>query len=254
MSATVTEARGWTPARRGTLIALVFAAHLGLIFALSDHKPVPPRPLAPTLTLRLASDSDELLALNDPTLFALPQRRGFAGAAWLKILHVEPPPYRWTEAPRLLPIHIGDLGVVFAEFMRTNRFASLAFESKLAPELAPPVALKIGLPPPANSTLRLTGDLAHLSLLNPPELQSWAGADLLTNTAVQVLVGADGNVMSQTLLPPGSGDPKADQRAGELARATRFQPFPGAAPALTVGVLIFEWRTVPLTNAPATNP
>ena len=44
------------------------------------------------------------------------------------------------------------------------------------------------------------------------------------------------------------------ERALELARAARFQPLRGRSPALTVGVLIFEWRAVPQTNAPAINP
>jgi len=81
-----------------------------------------------------------------------------------------------------------------------------------------------------------------------------ASADLLTNTVVQVLVDADGNVVSPALLPPGSGDSRADQRALEVARTARFQPLRGSSPALTVGVLVFEWRTVALTNAPASNP
>ena len=110
------------------------------------------------------------------------------------------------------------------------------------------------MPAPANSTLRVADDLANRRLLNPPELQPWAAADLLTNTVVQVLVNAEGNVVTHTLLAPGSGDPKADQRALALARTARFQPLRGAAPALTLGVLIFEWRTVPLTNTPASNP
>lgn len=259
MKPEVMEAPGWSPARRWTWIALVFAAQIGLIFALSDRKAVPPRPPVPALVVRLASETDELLALNDPTLFALPQRQGFAGAAWLKTPEVSPPPYRFIEEPRLLKIRSGDLGGAFAEFMRTNRFAGLGFESKTAPELPPPVAAEIGLPAPANSTWRLVGDLATRAWLNPPELQPWPAADLLTNTAVQVLVDAEGNVRSHTLLPSDSSSPNAEQRAAdqralELARAARFQPLLGASSALAFGVLIFEWRTVPLTNPPATSP
>jgi len=253
MNAAVIEARGWAPARRWSLIALVFAAQIGLILALGDRKSVTPRPPAPALVVSLAPEWNELLALNDPTLFALPQRRGLAGAAWLKIPNVQFQPFRWTEPPRLLPLRLEALGVAFAQFMGTNRFAGLAFETKLAPDLPPTVAPEIGLPPPTSSTLRVAGDLVNRRLLNPPELPSWAAADLLTNTVLQVLVNADGDVFSPTLLSR-SLDPVADQRALELARAVRFQPLRGASPALTVGVLIFEWRTVPLTNAPASNP
>ena len=254
MNADVNKPRNWAPARRWLWIALVFAVQVGLLFALSERKPVAPRPLRPALKVSLAPAATELLALNDPTLFALPQRRGFAGAAWLTITNMEFPPFRWTEAPQLLPIHLEDLGVAFAQFMRTNRFVRLALETKPAPELPPPVAPEIGVPAPANSTLRVADDLANRRLLNSPELQPWAATDLLTNTVVQVLVNAEGNVVSHTLLAPGSGDPKADQRALALARTARFQTLRDAAPALSLGVLIFEWRTVPLTNTPASNP
>jgi hypothetical protein len=247
MNAAVTEPRAWSPARRWSLITLVFAAHVSLILALGDRRPIQTRPPAPAPSLSLAPDSSEWLALNDPTLFALPQRRGFAGATWLKVPPVEPPPYRWTEAPRLLPIRLGDLGAVFAEFMRTNRVVSLAFESKPAPELPQPDALEIGVALPTRSALRVVWELgAARRLLNPPALPSWPAPDLLTNTGAQVLVNADGDVRSVTLLPPGSGEPKADQRALAVARAARFEPLRGASPALTLGVLIFEWHTEPL--------
>src|SRR6185369_5213127 len=113
MNAGVIEPGGWSPARRWTLIAVVFGAHLGLIFALSDRKPVVPRAPAPTLRVRLAPEWSELLALTDPTLFALPQRRGYTGAGWLEIPQVQFQPFRWTEPPRLLPLRSEALGVAF---------------------------------------------------------------------------------------------------------------------------------------------
>lgn len=258
------EPRGWSPARRWSLIALVFTLHLGLIFALGARKPAPPRPPAPAPLLSLAPDSNELLALNDPTLFARPHPQGFARAAWLKIPNVQFQPFRWTELPRLLPLRIEELGVAFAQFIQTNVFVSPALETKAAPELPQPVALETGVAPPTRSTLRVAGDLANRRLLNPPELPSWNAADLLTNTVVQVLVNADGNVFSPTLLSR-SFDPKgdqralkiageADQRALDVARASRFDAGRGASPALTLGVLIFEWHTEPLTNTPSSNP
>lgn len=264
MNAVVIEQGVWSPARRWSSIALLFVAQMGLIFALGNRKPATPRPPAPALVVSLAPAWNELLALNDPTLFALPQRRGFAGAAWLKIPNVEFQPFRWTEPPRLLPLRIEELGVAFAQFIQTNVFVSPALETKPAPELPPPVALETGLAPPTHSTLRVAGDLANRRLLNPPELASWAAADLLTNTVVQVLVNADGNVFSPTLLSR-SFDPKgdqralkvageADQRALDVAREARFEAGNGALPALTLGVLIFEWHTEPLTNAPSSNP
>lgn len=253
MNSAVIEPRAWSPARRWLWILLVFAAHLGLIFALGNRQPVRPRPPAPAPSLSLAPDASEWLALNDPTLFALPHRQGFAGAAWLKIHTNEILPFRWTEPPRLLPLPVADLGMTFAQFMRTNVFVSRQFESKPVPDLPLPVALEFAVAPPASSTLRVAGDLVDRRLLNPPQLQTWPALDLLTNTVVRVLVRAEGNVFSHTLLAT-SGSKPADQRALDVSRAARFEPLRGASPALTVGALIFEWHTEPLTNPPAVTP
>ena len=253
------EPERWPPARRWSWIALVFAAQVGLIFALGDRRPVAPRPPALDLVVRVAPVWDELLSLQDAALFALPQRRGFAGAAWLGMPRMEFPPFRWTEPARLLPLRLEALGAAFARFMLTNRFVNLAFESRPSPELPPPVALEIGAPAPTHSTLRVTGDLLSRRLLNSPALPSLAAVDLVTNSVVQVLVNAEGWVISPTLLPPGSGvlgadQRAADQRALELAWSVRFEPQRGTAPPLSVGVLLFEWHTPPPTNAPVAQP
>ncbi len=73
---------------------------------------------------------------------------------------------------------------------------------------------------------------------------------MIAPSKVQVLVDTAGNVVSTVLLPPDSGFAaadqydQADQRALELARALRFTP----SPRLTVGRLIFNWHTVPVTT------
>jgi len=255
--------RPWPRTRWWLLIALVFAAHLGLILAFADHRPMVPRRAAPGPVLRLATDSGDLLALFDPTLFARPHRRGFAGAAWLEIQPVEFLPFEWTEPPRWIPLPTGQLGAAFARFMQTNGFTAFQRGSKPPPEMTIPELA----PEPAFATesmLRIEGDLERRRLLNPPELGSWASAELLTRSVVQVLVDASGRVVSVALLPPGSGSPEADQHALELAKAARFEPAPGsglgvtASPAagLSMGKMLFEWHTVPLaaTNAPAAAP
>ena len=78
---------------------------------------------------------------------------------------------------------------------------------------------------------------------------------MIAPSKVQVLVDAAGDVVSAVLFPPENrGAPVqsdlANQRALELARAARFAP----SSRLTVGQMIFNWRTVPppATNAPAT--
>jgi len=252
MSPAPIEPRRWPRRRWWLLIALVFAAHLGLIFAFGDRKPITPRPPAPAPLLSLAADSSELLALNDPTLFALPHRESFAGAAWLKIPALKFEPFRWTEPPRLLSLPVAELGATFARFMQTNAFAPFELEVKPAPEFASPVAPEIRPTVPARSTLHLAGGLELRRLLNPPDLPPKPWPDLLTNSVVQVVVFADGNVLSSTLLSS-SGSPDADELALKTANAARFEPLRNGATNLTFGTLIFEWQTVP-TNAPPANP
>jgi hypothetical protein len=253
MNTSSIESTRWSRRRWWTLIVLVFAAHVGLIFALGDRKPVTPRPPAPSPTLRLAAESDELLALNDPTLFALPHRKSFAGPAWLRIPDVKFQPFRWTEPPRLLALPVEKLGATFAQFMQTNLLAWFELEIKPAPELSMPVTPEVGPMIAARSTLRMADGLANRRLLNPPKLESWGASDLLTNSVVQVLVNAAGNVISSTLLA-GSGSPKADKFSLDFARMARFEPLRNGAAKLSVGTMIFEWHTVPTTNAPASAP
>jgi hypothetical protein len=243
----------WTRGRWWTLIALVFAAHVALIFVFGGRKQIVPRPVknVPTLKLadKLADNSSEWLALNDPTLFARPHQKDFVSAIGLQTAALKPPSFRWTEPPRWLPLSADELGLAFNQFMQTNRFTNDVFQLK------PPVKLSApGLPiEPAlaqNSTLRVEGELAQRQLPSPINLTNWPYANVIAPSKVQVLVDAAGNVVSTVLLPPDSGFAaadqydKADQRALELARAVRFTP----SSRLTVGRMIFNWHTVPMTN------
>jgi hypothetical protein len=229
-----------------TLIALVFAAHIALLFVFGGRKQIIPRAVTNVPTLKLADNSSEWLALNDPTLFALPHQKDFASAIWLQTAALKQPSFRWTEPPRPLPLSADELGLAFNQFMQTNRFAS--FELQLKPSLklsAPGLPIEPVLV--QNSTLRVEGERRLASQIN---LTNWPYANVIAPSKVQVLVDAAGNVISTVLLPPDSGFTaadqyeKADQRALELARAVRFTP----SSHLTVGRMIFNWHTVPMTN------
>jgi len=257
MTAAQSEARPWSRRRWWTVILLVFALHVGLIFAFSERKPGAPRQPVQVARLRLVAERGELLALGDPTLFALPHPRGFAASAWLPVPRVAFAPFKWTESPRFLTLPAEQLGATFLQFMQTNTFAPFEMETMPAPEVILPESPPL-FTPPTKSELSVRGDLAQRRLLNPPELASWPAADLLTNSVVRVQVDAAGHVFSPTLVPPGSGSRTADRRALELARALRFTPqsqpsLLSADPqgSLTSGALVFEWHTVPL---PPTNP
>jgi hypothetical protein len=246
--------RWWAHSRWLLLVAIVFAVHVALLFAFGGRKPLVPRAVTDVPKLKLMGAAGEWLALNDPTLFALPHRADFAAAFRRQTVVGEQPTFYWTEPPRWLRLSPDELGLVFNQFMQTNRFAGFELELKPPPQFSSPV-----LPPEPvrvqNSTLRIEGELAKRQLPGQINLTNWPYAGEIAPSQVQVLVDAAGNVVSTVLLPPADGFTaadqydQADQRALELARAMRFTP----APHLTIGRLIFNWCTVPPppTNAPA---
>jgi len=240
---------GWSRTRLLTLIALVFAAHIAFIFAFGEKQEIVPRAVINVPTLKLADDSDELLALNDPALFALPNPKDFASAVWLKMPDVKQPSFRWTETPHWLPLSAEGLGAAFSQFMQTNYFAGYQLNFKPQPKLSEPI-LPIEPALAQNSTLQIAGELAQRRLLNEINPPSLPYNDVIAPSVVQVLVDAAGDVVSAVLLPSensleaASHYDAADQRALELARAARF----ALSPRLTFGKLIFNWHTVPPAN------
>jgi hypothetical protein len=244
----VTKPQGggpWTRGRWLTVIVLVLAAHVALLFVFGGRKQIVARAVTNVPTLKLADNSSEWLALNDPTLFALPHQKDFASAIGRQTT-AKQPSFRWTEPPRWLPLSANELGLAFNQFMQTNHFAS--FELQLKPTLklsAPGLPIEPVLA--QNSTLRVEGELAQRRLASQINLTNWPYANVIAPSKVQVLVDAAGNVVSTVLLPPDSGFAaadqydQADQCALELARALRFAP----SSHLTVGRMIFNWHTVP---------
>src|SRR5882724_1446535 len=238
------------------LVALVFVAHVAAVFIFGEHKFPAPRPVTNVPQLQLANNSSELLTLDDPTLFALP-RAGDLASIGLQTPAVSPPAFRWSEAPHLLPLSAETLGATFVQFMQTNVFAGSQLNFKPQPKLNSPAVIF----QPAfaeNSTLQIEGDLVQRKLLDEIVLSNWPYPDVIAPSRVQVLVDADGNVVSAVLLPSNNslknqtGYDDANKRALELARDARFAP----APHLTIGRMIFNWRTVPpdATNPPAASP
>jgi hypothetical protein len=244
----------WTLGRWLTLVALIYAAHVILLFVFGARKEIVPRPAKDVPTLELADETGEWLVLNDPTLFALPHPRDFASAIRMQPPVLVPPSFHWTEPPGDLPLSARGLGSVFDEFMQTNRFAGIELQLKPPLKLSTP-ALPIEPVLAQSSTLLIQGDAARRPLLNQIDVPSLPYNDVIAPSKVQVVVDAAGNVVSAVLLP--SDNPVeaaghydvADRRALEIARTARFAP----APHLTLGRLIFNWHTVPMTgtNEPA---
>jgi len=274
MTSASVESRPWSRRRWWGLVALIFGMQLGLIFWLGDISPIRPRPAALGFTFNLAETNSadllalngtnsELLALNDPTLFALPHRQGSAGSASLETPRPESRSFQWPEPTNSLLLAVGQLGAVFNQFIETNEFNSLQPPVKPEPKLTLP-----DLPPLAvsaeRSTLRLEGRLAQRRLITPLALLSPTNLDILNNSVVQIVVDAEGRPVSPPTLLSRSGSEKADQDALDATKAARFEPIRrnpadttlNPAADLTWGRMIFQWHTLPQppANAPPPGP
>ena len=247
---------GWPRQRWLGLVGLVLAGQLGLIFWLGSRGPLPPRPPVRGPELVLAgAEASNLFALANPTLFALPGPRGFAGAAWLAAPTQEFHPFTWSEPPRLLEFTAEQLGTALACVSPSNGLDRPLLPGPPEPALTTASAV---MPPvtTASSSLEIKGPLSRRKLLTHVELPTWTNDDLLTNTVLQLAVRADGRPLSVEPVSS-SGLPAADEYAYVQARRARFEPLPdsvkpaGASNELTWGALVFAWQTAPGTNAPA---
>jgi len=240
-----------TPERRWSwrdwllFIPFVLAVHVALIFIFGDYRFPRVRPTINAPQFQLAGDAGEWLALGDPTLFVLPHARDFN---WLRMPDVKPSPFRWTESPRWLSLPTGSLGTVFNRFMQTNSFDGFALDLKPAPKLDAPTVPPLPMPQ-ATSGWRLDDTLARRSLSGETLLPDLPYADVIKPATVQVTVNVDGNVVSAVLLAS-SGYREADQRSLETARSLRFKP----SRHLTVGQVVFHWRTVPPDTSTSVSP
>ena len=250
----------WSRGRLWSAFVLVMVAQVGLIFLLSERNPIVPRRSDSTTAFHLVADAPpgspiaELLDIDDPTLFALPDPRGFSGQAWMTAPPLRRPSRDWTEPLRWLTLPRSDLGAVFEEFVRTNTVGPRTFPDKPAPELSEVAVAPVPLA--TKSMFRIEGDLAGRELLTPPEVPSLRHTDLLGNTEVQVCVGPRGFTFSPLVIGS-SGSKDADQRAYDLVKLFRFKPAARTGPgsprdpsALTWGKIIFQWHTLEM---PATN-
>jgi hypothetical protein len=265
----------WTWMRWLAIVAIVFVGHVLLIFIFGAHQPVPSLSVknVPRLTL-VGESSAGWVSLKNATLYALPDRRGFSSVMWMRI----PPPgfvkQNWTEDPRWLAatdsLPVNQLGSDLHHFVQTNHFANVPMEFNVPPVPAAP-AVSAQLPFARGSTLEIEGEIAKRGLLGTMKLPTWPFSDAIAPSVVQVIVDAEGRVVSAVLLPPQNysetpyleappvRDSDADERALELARSARFAPLPSGAgsvefsPAtrLSMGMLIFDWQAVPVTTTNA---
>jgi hypothetical protein len=241
---------GWSHQRLIFLIGFALAAHVALVFIFGTRKEVSSRPVVNVPQFQFADSSSESIALDDPTLFALPHANDFGSSVWLKTPIVTAPSFAWTEPPRYLPLAGSltstTLGTAFTKFMQTNPVPQLKLNFKPDPQIVLPEAPEAPILP-QSSTLQIAGPLAQRPLLNHLDLPAQPYNDVIPPSTVQALVDTRGNVLSVVLLDSSTVD-AADQQAMRLACTLRFAP----APQLTLGTILFNWHTVPLnaTNAP----
>ena len=245
----------WSAMRWIIAISLVFGLHIGLIYALGSRKPIELRPVKNAPAMQMTTSLNDFQQLDDPTLFALPHPRGFAAATWLRLPQIAFTPFRWTEPPRLLALPVQQLGETFLRFANTNAYPRLEIQSLASVQFTKVEPAETFADAPRESRLRVNGGLTGRRILNvPANLPAWSSTDTLTNTLVRVFVDARGNVFSPVLQRPGSGSKDADQYALKLARDAKFSTGQKNGDTLTKGLLIFEWQTLPKTNAPAAIP
>lgn len=234
----VRDDQGWSGPRIIFFVVLFLAGHLVLIYFLGSKKPIIPRALSNVPQWQLVNADNELIALNDPTLFALPHANDFATRFWNHTPVVPPPDFRWADPPRWLPLNHERLGAAFLEFMQTNPFVEAPLDFKPAPKLDAP-ALSLATVLPKISTLQISGMLANRRVLTSVLVPTLPYNDVIAPSRIQAVIAPDGNITSVVLLES-SGYPEADQQALQLGRAVRFAP----AADLVIGELIFEWHTV----------
>ena len=236
------------------LVVLAVLVHLVLIVFFGTRTQIIPRQVSRVPRLQLAGNNDPLVALGDPTLFALPGPRDFASATWLKIPTVKPPPFGWSEAPRWLSLERATPGATL------ERLTPAAPQLQTPQEMKPPppvtaVPAAVGASLPVVSSLIILGALAGRDLVSSLPLPSLPYDDVIPPSRVQALVDQSGQVVSAVFLPSTDSTEAtercadADQRALGIARQLRFAP----APKLELGEIVFNWHTEPvnLTNIPS---
>lgn len=252
----------WSGKRLGAYVAIIFLAQIGFIYWLGDHAPGAQRRPRHTPALQLAGPSSrDVLDLQNPAIFALPRAESFAGLAWMP----QPTPgyheLEWGEEPQWLLVSTSRLGTVFTQFTETNVVRTWQIISMPQPALLMPNT-EAGYRLAQSSRLGVSPENPGVTITQAPELPSWPPRangpndfEFLTNSVVSAMFGADGMILSAVLLS-GSGSPVADDYALSATRSIKLS-HGASSPAsqephatLRWARLIFEWHTVPATNAP----
>ncbi|HEY3862577.1 MAG TPA: hypothetical protein VGO59_11890 [Verrucomicrobiae bacterium] len=245
----------WTRKRFLGWAAVLFAFQAGLIFLFGDRarpRPRKPPPVIRFHALQNSVDESELLRrffVGDPAVFALPNHHDFSGRAWMDQRPLAYVPENQFEPPQWLSFAASLMGARFPFPAVSNEAmpAELSRQPEQREELPPAF-----LPPeiiPSRSVFRLEGALGGRLLGGGPSLKAQPSDKILKASAVQIAVGATGEVMAARL-DSTCGSSEADANAVARALGLRFRPAPSAGTQW--GEAIFQWQTAepPVTSPP----
>ena len=168
MTSAVLQRPAWSRRRWWRIVALVFFAQAVVIYWLGERGPVKPRPQKPVQTLRFAQNvSAEWLALNNPTLFALPHREGFSAGAWMTVPSLPLRPFEWTENPDWLRLPVAGLGVVGARTSETPPGAGIRIPPMTTPD-TPGAGSSLSSAPSRAFSFAHRGPFGGEAPINPP--------------------------------------------------------------------------------------
>jgi len=200
-------------------------------------------PHEPAVSFVHFSAPSEWLALQDTSLFASANPRGFSGPAWI----IETP--RTYVAPDSLP---SPAFLAFSELEPDGEdiaptFAALPHTRPLPNPTS--VSTRSTAPEP-KSRLEIEG-LAERQLVSAPPIPIQYATDALRPTVVKALIDSDGSIFSCRVIES-SGSKIADNSAIDLVRKIRFSPTgsENRKDSLSSGRLIFNWYAL---DASATN-
>lgn len=251
MHSTNTTTVRWSAQRFMSVIAVVFAVQIGLLFLLGDGISKSKQVTRDGIQFGfVATELKETeifrhLLATDPTLFVVASDRDFSGEAWLKKRVASYAPAEWDEPPEWLPMDVQSLGDSFVRSVRFNdsKKFEVAQELELNDPLRPLTSVK------QRSFMKVEGELGK-RLVGKPSVPTLEHSEPLEDTVVQIAVVGSGAVVSARILSPRTGAPGsltlANQKALEICNALRFQPDNRQRNTEIVrGNVIFRWQTVP---------
>ena len=237
----------WKRGKWTLVIGFVFILHLGILLLASQQRLAVRKiyPGEPVITAAAAIESGAWEDIDNPFLFASAGWNGFSAEGWL-----HKPAWAAPEVVSSIPIHFQKLTEAHRAWTFEQAHQPFSLVSQRLPGASFPVPPEPRAPE-RNSELRVEG-LPERRLLSPLPLPLEFHTDVLSNSVVEALIGADGLVISARVVE-NSGSPKADSDALSLAFRARFTPKLGTNRIPDLGKLIFEWFALDLSQATRSN-